>query len=141
MKKLTRVQKLICYAVCYTGTTGEPIPVVKGWLRVSLRVVNESSPYHTDFMPHREYRSVDVQRVDINTAYTVDIELWPTNVILAPGNTLELQVSSSDTAGSGLFNHTHPEDRDGTSLRGLNNVHLGGSFENFLRLPIIPKRE
>lgn len=126
--------------VFYTGTSGDPVPVVKGWLRLSLRSVNSSSPFHTNYLPHREYRSSDVQPVEIDKVYTVDIEIWPTNVIVAPGDTLELQVASCDTQGSGLFNHNHPEDRAEKKLLGKNNIHFGDGFENFLRLPIIPKR-
>ncbi|CAK7225456.1 hypothetical protein SBRCBS47491_005896 [Sporothrix bragantina] len=127
--------------IFYTGTTGEPIPVVKGWLRVSLRRCNTDSPDHKpEYLPWREYRSIDIQPVQLNTPYTVDVEIWPTNVVVSPGSYLELQIASCDTAGSGLFTHTHEEDRAPEKLTGLNNIHLGGDFENFLRLPFVPKR-
>ncbi|KAI4854090.1 alpha/beta-hydrolase [Aureobasidium sp. EXF-8845] len=125
--------------VSYTGTTGEPVPVVKGWLRLSLRKTCEESPLHKDYMPYREYKSVDVQPVHLDHVYSVDVEIWPTNVVVEAGSTLELQVSSCDTAGSGLFNHTHPQDRKEENLKGLNNIHIGPDYENFLRLPIIER--
>ncbi|KAH8879512.1 X-Pro dipeptidyl-peptidase protein-like protein [Thozetella sp. PMI_491] len=127
--------------IYYTGTTGEPIPVVKGWLRASLRAVNADSPLHKpEYLPHREYRSTDVLPVELDVPYTMDVEIWPTNVVVSPGSYLELQIASCDTAGSGLFNHTHPEDRPPAKLRGFNNIHFGEKFQNFLRLPFVPKR-
>ncbi|KAI7374815.1 alpha/beta-hydrolase, partial [Hortaea werneckii] len=40
--------------VFYTGTAGDPVPLTKGWLRVSLRKVEESHPKHREWLPHRE---------------------------------------------------------------------------------------
>ncbi|CAK7211655.1 hypothetical protein SCUCBS95973_001188 [Sporothrix curviconia] len=126
--------------IFYTGTTGEPTPVVKGWLRASLRAVNTESPCHKpDYLPWREYQSADVQPVDLDTPYTMDVEIWPTNVVVGKGSCLELQISSCDTNGSGLFTHNHPEDRPPSKLVGLNNIHVGGSFENYLRLPVVDR--
>jgi hypothetical protein len=114
--------------------------VVKGWLRLSLRTVDSSDPWHRPYLPTRNYFSTDVQPVALDTPYPTDIELWPTNVVVARGNRLVLQVASCDTQGSGLFNHTHEEDRAAAKLRGWNCIHVGGEYENFLRLPIIPAK-
>ena len=70
--------------------------------------------------------------------YTEDIEIWPTNVVLLPGETLALQVSSGDSEGVSLFEHNHPEDRNEAKLKGSNDIHIGPNFENYLELPIIP---
>lgn len=113
------------------------MPVVKGWLRASLRKVCESSPLHKEFLPYRQYRSVDVEPVNLDCVYTFDVEIWPTSIVVEAGSTLELQISSCDTAGSGLFNHNHPDDRSNDKLQGLNNIHLGDGYENRLRVPII----
>ena len=113
---------------------------MKGWLRLSLRAVNDANPYHKDFLPHREYRSTDVQPLKLDKVYTADVEIWPTNVVIEAGSVLELQIASCDTIGCGLFRHTDAEDRSETKLRGMNNVHLGPRWENYLQLPIIPPR-
>ena len=43
--------------------------------------------------------------------YPVDVEIWPTNVIVEKGGKLILEVASGDTQGSGIFKHTGPDDR------------------------------
>ncbi|KAI8686824.1 PepX-C domain-containing protein [Fusarium sp. Ph1] len=125
--------------VFYTGTTGEPVPVVKGWLRLSLRKVDESNPAHKEYLPHRNYYSTDVQSVDPGVTYETDVEIWPTNVVVGKGHTLGLQISGHDTQGSGLFEHTHPEDRAESILKGWNRVHVGPNEQSYLVLPVIPE--
>jgi predicted acyl esterase len=96
----------------YTGSSGDAVPVTKGWLRTSLRKVNSDSPYHRPYLPRREYRSIDVQPVQNGTVYEVDVEMWPTNVVVEKGGYLVLQVASEDTdPGVGLFKHNSPVDR------------------------------
>lgn len=97
--------------ILYTGTTGEGAPVTKGFLRVSMRKTNPDHPLHRPWLPYREYRSTDVLPVVPDEIYSVDIELWPTNVVVDAGNRLTLEISSGDTAGTGLFHHNDPIDR------------------------------
>ena len=97
--------------IFYTGTTGDPVPLTKGWLRASMRKVETSHPRHREWLPHREYRSTDVQRVEPDTVYEIDVEVWPTNVVVDKGGKLVFEVSSGDTQGCGIFGHNHPDDR------------------------------
>jgi len=97
--------------ILYTGTVGDPVPLTKGWLRVSLRKVAKGSPQHQDWLPHRTYLSTDVRPIIPGEIYTVDVEMWPTNVVIQKGGQLVLEVSSGDTQGAGLFEHNLPEDR------------------------------
>lgn len=98
--------------VSYTGSSGDAVPVTRGWLRTSMRKVNTQSPYHRSYLPRREYRSVDVQPVKSGVVYECDVELWPTNVVLEKGGWLLLQISSEDTEpGVGLFKHNSSSDR------------------------------
>ena len=127
--------------VFYTGTTGEPVPVVKGWLRLSLRKVNNRAAGHEDFLPHREYLSTDVDKPVVGQMYPEDVEIWPTNVIVGKGHKLALQIAAHDTQGSGLFEHTHPEDRPRSLLAGLNCIHVGPKEQSWLTLPIVPVKE
>lgn len=48
---------------------GDPVPIMKGWLRVSLREVNENHPFYCDYLPHRDYASADVQPVKAGEKY------------------------------------------------------------------------
>ena len=97
--------------VFYTGTAGDAVPLCKGWLRVSLRKVHEGHPKHRPHLPQREYYSVDVQAVEPGKVYGVDVEMWPTNVVVQPGGSLVLEVASGDTQGSGIFQHDSEVDR------------------------------
>lgn len=93
----------------YTGITGEPVPLSKGWQRLSLRKVNKEHPRHREWLPHRDYFSTDVLPVIPGEVYPVDVEIWATSVVAAQGDRLVLEVASGDTQGVGLFNHDTPE--------------------------------
>jgi len=97
--------------IYYTGTAGDPVPLTKGWLRVSLRKVNEEHPWHRPWLPYREYRKVDQEMLEARTVYTVDVEIWPTCVVVEKGSQLLLEVSSGDTQGCGIFTHDDEYDR------------------------------
>jgi predicted acyl esterase len=97
--------------VLYTGTTGEGAPVTKGFLRVSMRKTNPQHPRHRSWLPYRDYLSTDVLPVLPDEVYTVEVELWPTNVVVDAGNRLALEISSGDTVGTGIFTHDDPVDR------------------------------
>ncbi|KAL1957499.1 hypothetical protein VTO42DRAFT_5962 [Malbranchea cinnamomea] len=97
--------------IFYTGTAGDPVPLTKGWLRVSLRKVNTEHPKHRPYLPWRDYFSTDVQPVIPGEVYGVDVEVWPTNVIVEKGGRIVLEVASGDTQGSGIFLHDDPTDR------------------------------
>jgi predicted acyl esterase len=83
--------------VFYTGTTGEPVPVVKGWLRLSLRQIDASHPAHREYLPYRNYYSTNVQKVTPGELDPVDVEIWPTSVVIGKGHTLALQIAGHDT--------------------------------------------
>ncbi|KAJ4286848.1 hypothetical protein N0V90_013101 [Kalmusia sp. IMI 367209] len=126
--------------VFYTGTAGDPVPLTKGWLRVSLRKINSLHPRHREWLPHRDYFSTDVQPVIPGDVYPVKVEIWPTNVVVEKGGRLVFEVSSGDTQGSGIFLHDHPEDRSEHTFAGLNHVNFGEKYINWISLPIIPAR-
>ncbi|KAK1846558.1 x-pro dipeptidyl-peptidase (s15 family) protein, partial [Colletotrichum chrysophilum] len=121
--------------VFYTGTAGDPVPLVKGWLRVSNRKVHVENPRHKSWLPHREYLSTDVQPVKTGEIYAVDVELWPTNVVVDKGGKIVFEVASGDTQGSGIFQHSSDVDRPAVKFAGLNNIHFGQGLENYVTLP------
>lgn len=115
--------------VLYTGTAGDGVPLCKGWLRVSLRKVNSTHTRHRPYLPYRDYLSTDVLPVLPGEVYPVDVEIWPTNVVLEKGDKLCFEVASGDTQGitdqlcrphyrfadtclgCGNFQHNSPTDR------------------------------
>ncbi|EXK24681.1 hypothetical protein FOMG_18599 [Fusarium oxysporum f. sp. melonis 26406] len=125
--------------VFYTGTMGDPVPIVKGWQRVSLRKVDESNKLHKEYLPYRNYYSSDVQPVEENQKYKVDVEVWPTNVVLEPEETLVLEIAGHDTQGVGKFSHEHPDDRDPKAFDGKSIITVGGEA-SWLTLPVIDAR-
>ncbi|KAJ3549216.1 hypothetical protein NM208_g605 [Fusarium decemcellulare] len=125
--------------VFYTGTAGDPVPVTKGWLRVSLRQVDQQHYKHREWFPHRNYTSKDVLPVIQGEVYAVDVEVWPTNVVVDKGGKLVFEVSSGDTQGSGIFLHDDPVDRSPEKFQGFNHIHFGPQLRNYLTLPVIPK--
>ncbi|TVY29224.1 putative serine esterase [Lachnellula hyalina] len=126
--------------VHYTGTAGDPIPLAKGWLRVSQRKTDDKNPKHRSYLPYRRYFKEDVQDVQPGVVYAVDVEVWPTNVLAEKGGRLVLEVASGDTQGSGVFQHNSEVDRSKSRFAGLNHVHFGERLENYVTLPVIPNK-
>ena len=124
--------------IFYTGTAGDPVPLTKGWLRVSLRKVNEQHEKHRAWLPHRDYTSRDVLPVIQGEVYAADVEVWPTCVVVGVGDSLVFEVSSGDTQGSGIFLHDDPVDRSPEVFQGTNHIHFGKRYENYLTLPVVP---
>ncbi|KAK0741128.1 X-Pro dipeptidyl-peptidase C-terminal non-catalytic domain-containing protein [Schizothecium vesticola] len=126
--------------IFYTGTAGDPVPLCKGWLRVSNRKVHEENPKHKSWLPHREYLSTDVLPVKAGEVYGVDVELWPTNVVVGREGRIVLEVGSGDTQGSGIFQHNSGTDRPASRFAGKNSIHFGEGLENYVTLPVIPPK-
>ena len=114
------------------------MPVTKGWLRCSLRNVNAKDSRHRHWLPYREYKSQDESLLAPGEIYSVEVEIWPTNVVVDKGGVLILEVSSGDTQGAGLFEHNSSIDRPPRRFRGMNHIHFGKEMENWLQLPVIP---
>ncbi|KAI0536016.1 Alpha/Beta hydrolase protein [Xylaria digitata] len=127
--------------IYYTGTAGDPVPLTKGWLRVSLRKVNTESPKHREWLPRRDYTSRDVLPVIQGDVYPVDVEIWPTNVIVEKGEKFVFEVASGDTQGSGIFTHCDPVDRSPEVFQGENNICFGPTLLNYITLPVIPEKQ
>lgn len=126
--------------VFYTGTAGDPVPLTKGWLRVSLRKVDADHPKHREYLPWRQYASTDVLPVIVGEIYAVDVEVWPTSVVVEPGARLVLEVASGDTQGCGIFRHDDPVDRAPGKFQGRNHVCFGPNILNYVVLPVIPPK-
>jgi predicted acyl esterase len=126
--------------VLYTGTAGDGVPLTKGWLRCSMRKIHTENPRHREYMPHREYLSTDVQEVQPEVVYGVDVEVWPTNVVVEKGGKIVFEVASGDTQGCGIFQHDSCVDRPESKFKGVNILHFGKGKENYVMLPVIPPR-
>lgn len=124
--------------VFYTGTAGDPVPLTKGWQRVSLRKISEEENSTSSYLIKKDYKSTDVLPVEISKVYQVSIEMWPTNVVLSPGSKLVLEVGPKDQQGCGIFVHNHPQDRSKERFEGFNLLHINhSSGSSRLVLPFI----
>ncbi len=112
-----------------TGQQGSPVPVAKGWLRVSHRELDPE--LSTPWRPyHKHTRRLYLKPGEI---VKVDVEIWPTSMIFAKGHRLQLDVQPRDGLGSQGYMHYHADYNDGT-----NTIHAGGDKESYLLLPVIP---
>ena len=66
----------------------------------------------------------------------LEVELWPTSITLAPGETLRLELLVDDSDLQGPMAHTHSDDH-----RPARNVTVlvGGEHASNLLVPVIPQ--
>ena len=106
--------------VLETGQQGTPVPVAKGWLRVSHRELDPelSLPYRPY---HRHVRRLYLTPGEI---VRVEVEIWPTSMVFKKGHRIRLDVQPRDGAGSASYMHYHADYNTGT-----NTIHSGGDKE------------
>jgi predicted acyl esterase len=114
-----------------TGQQGAPVPVAKGWLRVSHR---ELDPALT--LPYRPYHK-HTRRLYLKPGeiVQVQVEIWPTSMVFKKGNRIRLDVQPRDGAGSAGYLHYHADYNT-----GHNTIYSGGARESYLLLPVIPPK-
>ena len=115
--------------VLETGQQGTPVPVAKGWLRVSHRELDPelSRPYRPY---HRHRRRLFLKPGEI---VEVQVEIWPTSMVFRKGHRIRLDVQPRDGVGSAGYLHYHADYNTGS-----NTIHAGGARQSYLLLPVIP---
>ncbi|KAK4888963.1 hypothetical protein LTR27_012184 [Elasticomyces elasticus] len=135
--------------VSFQGTIDPHTPLAQGWLRASHRKLDKAKS-----LPYRPYHTHDeIQLLEPGKVYELDVEIWPTHVMLPAGYKLGLQISGKDferpllagahpdplvNRGSGPFLHNDPEDRPPGIFGGQTTICTGGEEMSYLLLPIIP---
>jgi predicted acyl esterase len=134
--------------VTFMGAIDPHTPVAQGWLRASHRKLDpnlstEYRPYHT----HDE-----VQPLTPGKAVTLDVELWPTSIVVPAGYRVALTVRGRDyewqtstgarlsnfkneLRGCGPFLHDDPRDRPAAVFGGTTTLHL---HDSCVLIPVIP---
>jgi predicted acyl esterase len=113
-----------------TGQQGSPVPVAKGWLRVSHRELDQEKT-----LPYRPYH-LHQRRLWLTPGeiVQVDVEIWPTSMVFKKGHRMRLDVQPRDGVGSASYMHYHADYNTGT-----NTIYAGGKYESYILLPVIPK--
>ena len=112
-----------------TGQQGHPVPVAKGWLRVSHRELDPdlSLPYRPY---HKHQRRLWLTPGEI---VEVQVEVWPTSMVFKQGHRIRVDIQPRDGVGSAPYTHYSADYNVGD-----NTIHAGGDKESYLLLPIIP---
>ncbi|HKU71081.1 MAG TPA: CocE/NonD family hydrolase [Burkholderiales bacterium] len=115
------------------GQHGQPVPLTKGWLRASHRKTDpkKSLPYRP-FHAHNER-----WWLENNQPVEMQIEVWPTCIVLKKGHKLRVDVQPRDGVGSAPYTHYHADYNAGAT----NTIYSGGDKQSYITLPIIPAKK
>ncbi len=137
--------------VVFQGALDPHTPIAQGWLRASHRKLDPALS-----LPYRPYHKHDEkQMLEPDSIYTLDIEIWPTSIVVPQGYRIALSIRGTDYVypggsggrlsnmkneftGCGPFLHDDPRDRPASRYGGATTLHLGSEQENWVLLPIIP---
>ena len=138
--------------VVFQGALDPHTPIGQGWLRASHRKLDPrlSTPY-------RPYHSHDErQPLTPGEPVALDVEIWPTSVVVPKGYRIALSLRGRDYEhpgpgarlsnmknefrGCGPFLHDDPHDRPQDVFGGRTTLHLGPDRPAHLLLPIIPPK-
>lgn len=135
--------------VLFQGAIDPKTPIAQGWLRASHRKLDArystpEQPYHT----HNE-----IQPLEPGQVYQLDIEIWPTCLVIPDGYRIAMTVAGADfdhgqqgarlahfaneLRGCGPFLH-EPCDGRPDLCDGTATLYSGGPYESYLLLPVIP---
>lgn len=139
--------------VVYQGAIDPHTPVAQGWLRASHRKLDpalstEWRPYHS----HDEH-----QPLTPGTPVELDIELWPTSIVVPAEYRIGLTVRGRDyeyaesggrlsnfkneLRGCGPFLHDDPRDRPPEIFAGITTLHADAARRPWLLLPVVPPHQ
>ena len=136
--------------VVFQGAIDPHTPVAQGWLRASHRKLDPELS-----LPYRPYHSHDErQPLTPGEPVELDIEIWPTCIVVPKGYRIALTVRGRDyehgssgghlsnfkneLKGCGPFLHDDPVDRPADVFGGTTTLHTSPGKRPILLLPIIP---
>lgn len=138
--------------VVFHGALDPHTPIAQGWLRASHRKLDP-----TKSLPYRPYHSHDeIQPLTPGSPVSLDVEIWPTCIVIPAGYRIGLTVRGKDYVypgesggrlsnmkneftGCGPFLHDDPRDRPQEVFGGTTRLHSTPGEENYVMLPIIPR--
>jgi uncharacterized protein len=139
--------------VTFQGAIDPHTPVAQGWLRASHRQLDKklSKPYRPY---HTHGKTQPLKRGEV---VELDVEIWPTSIVIPAGYRIGLTVRGRDyvypggsggrlsnfkneLTGCGPFLHDDPRDRPPEIFAGTTRIHFGGAAKSYLLLPVIPSK-
>ena len=139
--------------IVFQGAIDPHTPVAQGWLRASHRRLDRKLS-----TPWRPYHSHDRREpLRPGRAVELDIEIWPTSIVVPAGYRIALTIRGKDyeygggsggrlsnfkneLKGCGPFLHDDPLDRPARLFRGRTTLHFGKGRNSYLLLPVIPPK-
>jgi len=149
-----RVFKPDLAEVVFQGAIDPHTPVAQGWLRASHRKLDRKLS-----TPYRPYHTHDKEQpLTPGEPAELDIEIWPTSIVVPAGYRVGLTIRGKDyeyagasggrlsnfkneLKGCGPFLHDDPRDRPAEIFGGTTSLHFGRGRQPFLLLPIIPPKK
>jgi len=138
--------------VTFQGAIDPHTPIAQGWLRASHRHLDQELT-----LPYRPYHTHDrAEPLIPGEVYELDVEIWPTSIVVPAGYRLGLTVLGKDyeyegdlgpaslttfknrLTGCGPFLHDDPHDRPEEVFGGRVGIHTGPGAPSRLLVPVIP---
>jgi len=137
--------------ITFIGSNDPRTPTGLGWLRASHRNLDPKRS-----QPYRPWHTHDeIQPLIPGQPVELDIEIWPTSVVVPPGYRVALTVRGRDyefdgtdaalpdapypMKGVGPFLHVDPDDRPAKIFACRNTLHFAAGKQPYLLLPVIPE--
>jgi predicted acyl esterase len=139
--------------IVFQGAIDPHTPIAQGWLRASHRKLDKKLS-----LPYRPYHTHDrKQPLKKGQVVELDIEIWPTCIVVPAGYRIGLSIRGKDyeyggasggklsnfkneLTGCGPFLHNHPQDRPPTIFNGTTTLHFSRGKAPYVLLPIIPPK-
>ncbi len=139
--------------VTFQGALDPHTPIAQGWLRASHRKLDEKKS-----LPYRPYHTHDEEQpLKPGKPYELDVEVWPTCIVVPKGYRIALSVRGKDYVypgdsnvqlgeyanwtGCAIFRHDDPRDRPAEIFGGDVTLHTGPKEQAHVMLPIIPAKK
>jgi predicted acyl esterase len=136
--------------VVFQGALDPHTPIAQGWLRASNRKLDRKLS-----RPYRPYHTHDrKQPLKPGQVYELDIEIWPTCIVVPKGYRVALTIRGKDyewegeattlsnmknpMRGCGPFVHDDESDRPPAVFGGKVTLHVGPKRPAHVLLPLIP---
>jgi uncharacterized protein len=138
--------------VVFQGALDPHTPIGQGWLRASHRKLDPELS-----TPYRPYHRHDaVEPLTPGEPVELEIEIWPTSIVVPAGHRIALTLRGRDYEhpgpgarlsnmknefrGCGPFLHDDPRSRPSAIFAGRTTLHLTPDRPTYLLLPIIPPK-